>query len=334
MKKKLIGIFVCTLLIGTAVLPVSGNVFMERTSKPTFTGDTLYVGGSGPNNYTSIQKAINDAEIWDTVFVYDDSSPYYENVVVNKSIQLIGEDKHTTVIDGKEMEEAVVHINVDGVTVQGFTIQNGSSQTSPNYGIEIISDNNIIEDNIIVDNCFGIQIGKIPHIYSYNNIIKNNIIKNNEHIGLSLAFAFNNVISGNFVSSNGDQGILLNYESSNNLITYNDVSHHGHSGIYINGNNNTIRLNNVINNSMGIWFLYSIKNQVLENNIYNNGKDAEINVAMSALIRHMWSHRWDGNYWGKPKILPAVIIGRLYVLRIPLFAFDWRPAQEPYDIGV
>jgi len=44
----------------------------------TTTGSTLYVGGSGPNNYTSIQDAINDASDGDTIYVYDDSSPYHE----------------------------------------------------------------------------------------------------------------------------------------------------------------------------------------------------------------------------------------------------------------
>jgi hypothetical protein len=34
MKKKIIGIFVCMLLVGT-VLPVSGNVLLERVSNPT-----------------------------------------------------------------------------------------------------------------------------------------------------------------------------------------------------------------------------------------------------------------------------------------------------------
>lgn len=61
-------------------------------------GNILYVGGSGANNYTSIQDAIDDAENGDIVFVYDDSSPYYECIIINKSIELKGENKYTTVI--------------------------------------------------------------------------------------------------------------------------------------------------------------------------------------------------------------------------------------------
>ena len=104
--KKVVGIFVCMLLI-TTVLPVSGNVLLERTSNPASVGNTLYVGGSGPGNYTKIHDAINDANDGDTVFVYDYSSPYNEIVVVDKSIKLIGENKNTTIINGDNEQYTV-----------------------------------------------------------------------------------------------------------------------------------------------------------------------------------------------------------------------------------
>ena len=61
-------------------------------------GKTLYVGGSGAGNYTTIQSAIDDANSGDTVFVY--SGIYFENVIVNKTISLTGEDRNSTIIDG------------------------------------------------------------------------------------------------------------------------------------------------------------------------------------------------------------------------------------------
>jgi len=45
-------------------------------------GDTLYVGGNDPGCYDTIQSAIDAAKSGDTIFVYDDSSPYYENIVI------------------------------------------------------------------------------------------------------------------------------------------------------------------------------------------------------------------------------------------------------------
>ncbi|KAA0011596.1 MAG: hypothetical protein FE041_04135, partial [Thermoplasmata archaeon] len=99
-------------------------------------GDILYVGGSSPSNYTSIQSAINDANDGDTIFVY--SGVYYENVVINKSITLIGENKETTIIDGSNSGD-VVNITANGVTIEGFTIRNSRWHA----GIKICYANNV-----------------------------------------------------------------------------------------------------------------------------------------------------------------------------------------------
>ncbi|MCX6663941.1 MAG: hypothetical protein NTZ75_06800, partial [Euryarchaeota archaeon] len=77
----------------------------------------LYVGGLNPGNYSKIQDAIDNASDGDTVFVYDDSAPYYENIAITVSIHLIGENRNTTSIEGWNN---VVSIFVDGVTVSGF----------------------------------------------------------------------------------------------------------------------------------------------------------------------------------------------------------------------
>jgi len=356
MKKKLIGIFVCMLLITTVVLPVSGSVIVKRTPISTSLGDILYVGGSGPGNYSSIQSAINDAEDGDTVFVYDDSSPYYENLIVDKSISLIGEDRLTTVIDGNEKKEDgadVISIKIDGVTIQGFTIQNSSienwNQSWSNFccGIEIRSHYNIIEDNIITDNYQGIQLGGYPKIYSTNNIIQGNIVSNNEASGLLFSWASDNIISGNIITSNKLQGLTLYWDSNNNMVTSNTITENK-AGILINdGNKNTIQQNTISDNKLGITVQYSHKNDVIENNIYDNEKNAEIETATLELIRYIRSNTWNGNYWGQPLTTPQLIIGKCYFaflnvdfifsilkhpLYFPLIKVDWNPAQEPYDM--
>jgi len=94
--KYTIPIIVILMFVSASVVVVSYNV--EKSSALSFDGNTLYVGGSGLNNYTRIQDAIDNASDWDTVFVYNGS--YYENVLVDKSISLIGEDRNLTFIDG------------------------------------------------------------------------------------------------------------------------------------------------------------------------------------------------------------------------------------------
>ena len=99
MLRKDLAVAVILLFIGMCIVPATGTI-SELSPKPITTGNTLYVGGTGEGNYTSIQEAINYSFEVDTVYVYDDSSPYFENIIINKSIHLIGENKDTTVIDG------------------------------------------------------------------------------------------------------------------------------------------------------------------------------------------------------------------------------------------
>ena len=191
MKKILIGIIICLMLLIPSVVSISIN----NTTKSK-NGNTLYVGGSGPGNYTSIQDAIDDAVDGDTVFVYDDSSPYYETVKVDKSINLIGEDRNTTIIKGEDDAlNSAVSISKDAYNalVTGFTLTGGY------YGIEVYSTNNFIRGNKIVFNEYGIFLDR----NTYNNKITNNLIIHNGRIGVwdddngATSSATWNVIGGN-----------------------------------------------------------------------------------------------------------------------------------------
>jgi len=72
-KLLIVAVIVAILVFYTVNAYKNGKIIRKGNGK------TLYVGGSGPNNYSSIQKAINFAEPGDTIFIYDDSSPYYES---------------------------------------------------------------------------------------------------------------------------------------------------------------------------------------------------------------------------------------------------------------
>ena len=98
--KKALVVGIIVLFIGMSITPSTGTTLKQKSSILTIRGNTLYVGGSGPDNYTTIQGAINDANDGDTVFVYNGT--YYENIVVDKSINLVGEDNEKTTIDGNK----------------------------------------------------------------------------------------------------------------------------------------------------------------------------------------------------------------------------------------
>jgi len=88
--KKGTAISICFLLMLVSWIPTISS------DEPVFS-NTLYVGGTGPGNYSTIQSAIDDASSGDTVFVYNGT--YYEHINVDKSIWLIGESNESTCIN-------------------------------------------------------------------------------------------------------------------------------------------------------------------------------------------------------------------------------------------
>ncbi len=189
MNRKGLVIGLILLFIGTSIIPSTAQN-IEKPSLPTSSGNWLYVGGSGPGNYTKIQDAIDNASSGDTVFVYDDSSPYYENVVINKvSVSLIGEDKNTTVIDGNKKGD-VVYIEVNNVKIAGFMIQNSKA------GVYMFhSTNCTITGNIISNNDNGICI------FTGHNLIRRNTFQNNSCAVLLNQFCDDRVEENNFIDN-------------------------------------------------------------------------------------------------------------------------------------
>jgi len=68
---------------------------------------------------TPIQDAIDDAEPGDTIYVH--AGTYVKNLVVRKSLTLVGENRSTTVIDGDGSAD-IIRVCADGCTIRGFTI--------------------------------------------------------------------------------------------------------------------------------------------------------------------------------------------------------------------
>ena len=89
-------------------------------------------------------EGVRNAIAGDTIFIRNGT--YYENVVVNKILDIIGEDRNFTIIDGNGSGD-VVYVTGYLVSITGFTIQNSGDNTQsgiPDAGIYINSIANII----------------------------------------------------------------------------------------------------------------------------------------------------------------------------------------------
>ncbi|KYK22286.1 hypothetical protein AYK25_02485 [Thermoplasmatales archaeon SM1-50] len=266
--RKILAVGIILLFIGGSV--VSG--FQIHTSHQSLNRGWLYVGGDGPGNYTSIQSAINDANPGDTIFVYDDSSPYYEGITVNKALNLIGENKNTTVIDAGGNGD-VIKISADGVCVEGFTLQN-SGEFWQMAGVDIVANCSLITNNNIKDCCDGINIYK----NRFNNILSENSISSTQLNGIGLWYSSNNnSILNNTIHSNKGDGIQL-FCCQENKIIGNTLSSNN-QGIYLSRSNTTFISDNLLDSNVNNGILVSgTLNIVCNNTFFNDGIFVSVSI--------------------------------------------------------
>ncbi len=221
---------------------------------------------SGNGNFTSIQDAIDIAKSGDIILV--NIGLYYENIVIDKSISLIGLNNKKTIINGRGAGN-VIKINSDNVEINNFSIQS-SGIYFPNSGINCSSNNNIIENNIIKNCFYGITL-----YFSNYNMIQFNLIKESNNCGIYITNSSNNLFLNNSIHNNTFNGIGIYSMSNNNTIKNNSFSDNGYCAINIRtSSQNTIMGNNISNNNIGIH-VPSFENFVIDNYFFNNDKDID-----------------------------------------------------------
>lgn len=204
---------------------------------------TITVDDGGGADYTSIQAAVDSANVGDTILV--NSGMYYENVIVNKSVNLIGEEANVTIINALIPNDYIIRISADFVNFSRFTITAGV------YGIHIISSNNNITDNKILATGEGIYLnGNNSTNNNNNNNITNNDLLNNRDFGIFIDGSSNNYIKGNYQIGSYQYGGIYLKDSYNNTLIENNLFNNYYSGIIISSsNNNSLIRNNAYSNS-------------------------------------------------------------------------------------
>ncbi len=335
MNNKAIIIGLALLLLRVTIIPSNAQE-TQKTPSPSFQGDWLYVGGSGPGNYSKIQDAINDTSDGDVVYVYQ--GIYYENIRITKSISLLGENQMLTIIDGQEAGGHIVSILAPVVTLEQFTLRNSGG--IPNAAaLYINSDQNKIEEIIITCTAYHGEEG-IWLSQSVGNLLSRNTVEN-YHYAIWLENSDYNNLFNNTIINSWDWAIILGNSDEN--ILYGNILTENNGGVYLrDSNENTFLENDLRTNDRDIalvdWDATSANNFIGKNNI---------GLATFIAAKHTRDKNvWDENYWGRSLNHPKLIIGQKIflffpgapfhfpplALTIPWFTVDWHPAQQPYDI--
>ena len=286
-------ILVALFLISIVVLPPA---LVKAESK------TIVV----PDDYSSIKDAIFYANDGDTVYIK--KGTYQEsNLIVDKAISIIGEDREPTIIIG-QANSFMVLVNHSQVTISGLTliasstkqptvstiqyqkeivaIQIEQSQNCNISGNKIVnsgngvwlhsSSNNLIEGNTILDNFYGIDITG----YSTLNFIRNNDISSSQvGIRFSDKNVNNTIVSANNITS-AITGLFY-YFSSQNYVVGNYIAFNNDATHFVGSQSNVLHHNNFVDNSRDI------------------SKDSSYYDIRIVKSINFWDDRREGNYWRK-----------------------------------
>jgi parallel beta-helix repeat protein len=280
--KAVLGIMLMLLLVGTLTL-----AFNVQSAKSTHR--TIIV----PDNYGKIKWAIGNASAGDTIFVR--AGTYYENVVINKRVSLIGENMKNTIIDGN-YTGTVVTVLANNVTITGFTIRNSKhvppSPLTTYSGIYVYNASDLnISHNTITNNNYGVFGNK-----SSNNVIsRNNITKNVEGVRLGF-FSPNNNVSGNNIKNN-TYGIDLGYSWVCNIVGNNITKNGDGIELYESPDNNIYENNITNNNGWGVGLYDESGAHIYHNNFVNNTPQVYSDMYPTTTGSFDNGYPSGGNYW-------------------------------------
>lgn len=317
------------------------------STRETPTNGILDVGGSGPGNYTTIQAAIDAAAAGDTVYVYHDSSPYTEHVLITIPLTLQGEAMETTIIDGNDTGD-VITVQASHCTITGLTVQHSGHHSMIDADVYLQTTQSTVYGNIIRDSgiyACGVFYNNSQDSTVHNNtiygngnegvylrtctgiLITNNTITSNRHCSVVISLSTHTRVTHNFFSANQAAGVSIWPNSTNNLVDNNTITNCPYSGVgvWTNADNNTIR-DNILDNETGYGIIITHANgTIIKGNRVNGSNpgvllrwasgtlvagNTFIHNTKDAAFENSSKNHWDANYWSHhPFGLPVIIHG-------------------------
>lgn len=250
---------------------VSWKTLLNTTT--VFSKNCIFVGKDQP--IASLRTAIEKAKDGDTIVLT--KGIYKEgNIVVNKSVSLIGIDE--PILDGENKNE-ILTISGNYITIKGLHFQNSGYSSMNDYAsISVVDARDVtVENNDIKNAYFAIHFANAHHC-----TIRNNTISGTPKTEQT---------SGN--------GIHL-WKCDSMLVQNNNVQGH-RDGIYFEFvANSTIAQNNSHDNiRYGLHFMFSNNDTYKENIFKENGAGVAVMFSNHVVMHgNFFDHNWGANAYG------------------------------------
>jgi parallel beta-helix repeat protein len=258
--------------------------------------------------YQHINDAVENSTPGDYIFVFN--GIYNENIVVDKSLSIIGENKNKTIIDGM-YNDFVILINNSNVNICNFSIRNSGGYMD-NAGIKIDSDNNQITQCIFYRTKTGIYVNKTSNNQIIDCIFHTNgegiYLKSAKESGVFNCYFTHNGIGLNIINSNNIEihgcyaetnGLAVNIDNSFevevlNCAIFNNNDNQGgfsinNSGIIIIDNCNIVHngFGVIIDNSLDIELTNSSVLLNTHYGIYLNKNSEKVEILNSEIAKNL-----------------------------------------------
>jgi|GEM_PF-2593774 len=249
---------------------------------------TITVAKDGSSDYSSIQDAVDGANVGDTVYVK--AGIYHETIELKSGITLRGAGRERTKIKFGGDACVIDATGVSNVKVRNFTIEYTGSNGHATLWIDHSSKDVTVSENVITGATYaGIEIdGDSTDILIESNTVRDNTqsgiyihdnskgtVKNNEiydnKYGIEISTGSSPLVENNIIYKNAKHGILI-HEKSPGKVIGNEIYDNEGDGINVEEESNPLISKNLIrgNENHGVGIETKATGEILENEILLN----------------------------------------------------------------
>lgn len=251
------------------------GIYIRKSENIEISSNELTDNKFGLNLWFSISAKITHNEMTNNgIILYGDELEHYDTHTIDTTNKVNGKTlyywKDKTDKEVPSDAGQIILINCNLIKIKNLELNN------VDYGLELAySDNNLIENNVLSKNYFGLFSYK-----SDRNIIRENSIFNNLARGISMISSCDdNLIKNNSIIKNENFGVSFYDICKRNKIVNNDIKFNNRYGVFFGktSNNNIVYHNSFIQN-----IDYYNPKQAWDKNRNNKWYNATI---------------YEGNYW-------------------------------------